>query len=157
MWNFPKNDVTDKYAVPINEYIQAHRDRYESDAKKRLKRSASKDLSRNLSCLRYLKKYMKKCDKKSYLIPKLRWFLRSFRKRNAILCAILDMKVSNIDIIDTVADEKKLNMCLIQGWGYKKSLSTVPKKRKLRDWTVSTSRNATEFVLNLVGIFFRKV
>ena len=24
------------------------------------------------------------------------------------------MKVSNIDIIDTVADEKKLNMCLIQ-------------------------------------------
>ena len=37
------------------------------------------------------------------------------------------MKVSNIDIIDTVADEKKLNMCLIQGWCYKKSLSTVPK------------------------------
>ena len=37
------------------------------------------------------------------------------------------MKVSNIDIIDTAADEKKLNMCLIQGWCYKKSLSTVPK------------------------------
>ena len=41
------------------------------------------------------------------------------------------MKVSNIDIIDTVADEKKLNMCLIQGWCYKKSLSTVPKKAKI--------------------------
>ena len=37
------------------------------------------------------------------------------------------MKVSNIDIIDTGADEKKLNRCLIQGWCYKKSLSTVPK------------------------------
>ena len=37
------------------------------------------------------------------------------------------MKVSNTDIIDTAADEKKLNMCLIQGWCYKKSLSTVPK------------------------------
>ena len=40
------------------------------------------------------------------------------------------MKVSNIDIIDTVADEKKLNMCLIQGWCYKKSLSAVPKSKK---------------------------
>ena len=49
-----------KYAVLINEYIQAHQDQDESDAKKRLKRSASKDISRNLSCLRYLKKYMKK-------------------------------------------------------------------------------------------------
>ena len=37
------------------------------------------------------------------------------------------MKVSNIDIIDTVADEKKINWCLIQGWCFKKSLSTVPK------------------------------
>ena len=37
------------------------------------------------------------------------------------------MKVSNTDIIDTAADEKKLNMSLIQGWCYKKSLSTVPK------------------------------
>ena len=37
------------------------------------------------------------------------------------------MKVSNTDIIDTAADEEKLNMCLIQGWCYKKSLSTVPK------------------------------
>ena len=41
------------------------------------------------------------------------------------------MKVSNIDIIDTVADEKKINWCLIQGWCFKKSLSTVPKTVKL--------------------------
>ena len=40
------------------------------------------------------------------------------------------MKVSNIDIIDTVADEKKLNMCLIQGWCYKKSRSAVPKTER---------------------------
>ena len=38
------------------------------------------------------------------------------------------MKVSNTDIIDTVTDEKKLNSCLIQGWCFKKSLSTVPKR-----------------------------
>ena len=40
------------------------------------------------------------------------------------------MKVSNTDIIDTVTDEKKLNWCLIQGWCFKKSLSTVPKSEK---------------------------
>ena len=41
------------------------------------------------------------------------------------------MKVSNIDIIDTVADEKKINWCLIQGWCFKKSLCTVPKTERL--------------------------
>ena len=49
------------------------------------------------------------------------------RKRNVTLCAILDMKLFNTDIIDTVADDKKLNWCLIQGWCFKKSLSAVPK------------------------------
>ena len=44
----------------------------------------------------------KKCVNKCYLIPKLRCFLKSLRKRNAILCAILDMKLFNTDIIDTV-------------------------------------------------------
>ena len=60
------------------------------------------------------------------------------------------MKVSNIDIIDTVADEKKLNMCLIQGWCYKKSLSAVPKSEKYaNEWCrrlarrVKTSRAGT--------------
>ena len=48
-------------------------------------------------------------------------------KRNANLCATLDMKISNTDIFETVTDEKKLNWCLIQGWCFKKSLSTVPK------------------------------
>ena len=41
------------------------------------------------------------------------------------------MKVSNTDIIDTVTDEKKLNLCLIQGWCFLKSLSTVPKRAKI--------------------------
>ena len=54
-------------------------------------------------------------------------FLKSLKKRNATLCAILVMKVFNTDIIDTTTDEKKLNRCLIQGWYFKKSLSTVPK------------------------------
>ena len=35
------------------------------------------------------------------------------------------MKLFNTDIIDTVADDKKL---LVQGWCFKKSLSTVPKR-----------------------------
>ena len=43
------------------------------------------------------------------------------------------MKVSNIDIIDTVADEKKLNICLIQGWCYKKISQCCPKKQKVRN------------------------
>ena len=38
------------------------------------------------------------------------------------------MKLLNTDIIDTVADDKKLDWCLIQGWCFKKSLSTVPKR-----------------------------
>ena len=46
------------------------------------------------------------------------------------------MKVSNTDIIDTAADEKKLNMCLIQGWCYKKISQYCPKKQKLCDLTV---------------------
>ena len=36
------------------------------------------------------------------------------------------MKLFNTDIIDTVADDKR---CLIQGWCFKKSLSTVPKRK----------------------------
>ena len=48
------------------------------------------------------------------LITKLISFSKSLKKRNAIWCAILDMKVFNTDIIDTVADEKKLNRCFIQ-------------------------------------------
>ena len=35
------------------------------------------------------------------------------------------MKLFNTDIIDTVGDDKKR---LIQGWCFKKSLSTVPKR-----------------------------
>ena len=37
------------------------------------------------------------------------------------------MKISNTDIFETVTDEEKLDWCLIQGWCFKKSLSTVPK------------------------------
>ena len=53
--------------------------------------------------------------------------MKSLRKRNATLCAILDMKLFNTDIIDTITDDKKFDRCLIQGWFFKKSLSTVPK------------------------------
>ena len=43
------------------------------------------------------------------------------------------MKVSNIDIFGTVADEKKFKWCLIQGWCFKKSSQYCPKKQKLRE------------------------
>ena len=55
--------------------------------------------------------------------------MKSLRKRNATLCAILDMKLFNTDIIDTIADDKKLDRCLVQGRCFKKSLSTVPKTK----------------------------
>ena len=37
------------------------------------------------------------------------------------------MKLFNTYIIDTIADDKKLDRCLVQGRCFKKSLSTVPK------------------------------
>ena len=37
------------------------------------------------------------------------------------------MKLFNTDIIDTIADDKKLDRCLVQGRCFKKSLGTVPK------------------------------
>ena len=60
--------------------------------------------------------------------PKTEVIFEIFKKRNANLCATLYMKISNTDIFETVTDEKKLNWCLIQGWCFKKSLSTVPKR-----------------------------
>ena len=72
-------------------------------------------MSRNLSCHWYLRKRnVEKYDKKVFSIPKRRWFLNSLRKRNATLCAILDMVALNTDIINTGTDDKNLNRCLIQ-------------------------------------------
>ena len=86
--------------------------------------------------------------------------MRSLTKRNAILCAILDMKVSNTDIIDTVTDEKKLNLCLIQGWCFQKSLSTVPKRAKITRLNVNILFNtlrAHDVTLNLVKFVYFSV
>ena len=54
------------------------------------------------------------------------------------------MKLFNTDIIDTVADDKR---CLIQGWCFKKSLSTVPKSENY----VRTHRKNFVFVYFSVG------
>jgi hypothetical protein len=51
---------------------------------------------------------------KSFLITILSSFLKSLKKRNANLCATLDMAAFNTKIIDTVTDDKKLNRCLSQ-------------------------------------------
>ena len=48
------------------------------------------------------------------------------------------MKLLNTDIIDTVADDKKLDWCLIQGWCFKKSLSTIPKRENYAEYTESS-------------------
>ena len=58
------------------------------------------------------------------------------------------MKVSNTDIIDTVTDEKKLNWCLIQGWCFKKSLSTVPKSE---NYAMERCRRLATLHTHLVG------
>ena len=74
--------------------------------------------------------------------------MKSLGKGNATLCAILDMKLFNTDIIDTVADDKKLDWCLIQGWCFKKSLSTVP-KREIYVFQRCVTLRAHDVTLNL--------
>ena len=66
------------------------------------------------------------------------------------------MKVSNTDIIDTVTDEKKLNWCLIQGWCFKKSLSTVP-KREIYVFQRCVTLRAHDVTLNLVKFVYFSV
>ena len=78
--------------------------------------------------------------------------MKSLRKRNATLCAILDMKLFNTDIIDTVGDDKKR---LIQGWCFKKSLSTVP-KREIYVFQRCVTLRAHDVTLNLVLVLDRK-
>ena len=56
------------------------------------------------------------------------------------------MKLFNTDIIDTVADDKR---CLIQGWCFKKSLSTVP-KREIYVFQRCVTLRAHDVTLNLV-------
>ena len=62
------------------------------------------------------------------------------------------MKLFNTDIIDTVADDKKL---LIQGWCFKKSLSTVP-KREIYVLQRCVTLRAHDVTLNLVLVLDRK-
>ena len=79
--------------------------------------------------------------------------MKSLRKRNATLCAILDMKLFNTNIIDTVTDDKK---CLIQGWCFKKSLSTVP-KREIYVFQRCVTLRAHDVTLNLVKFVYFSV
>ena len=66
------------------------------------------------------------------------------------------MKLLNTDNIDTVADDKKLDWCLIQGWCFIKSLSTVPKHENyVFQWCVtiaslSNTLRAHDVTSNLV-------
>ena len=61
-----------------------------------------------------LEKICEKNNQKSFSITISSSFLKSLVKRNANLCAILDMAAFNTDIINTATDDKKLNRCLIQ-------------------------------------------
>ena len=61
-----------------------------------------------------LEKICEKNNQKSFSITISSSFLKSLVKRNANLCAILDMAAFNTEIIDTVTDDKKLNRCLIK-------------------------------------------
>ena len=64
--------------------------------------------SRNLSDHLDLNFFLKKSESNIYFNHKINIILEIFEKRNTIWCAILDMKVSNTDTIDTVTDEKNL-------------------------------------------------
>ena len=67
------------------------------------------------------------------------------------------MKASKIDIIDTVADEKKLNMCLIQGWCSKKISQCCPKTEHhalIRRISSSHTLRAHDVTSNLVLVCF---
>ena len=65
-----------------------------------------------------LERICEKNNQKSFLITISSSFLKSLVKRNATLCAILDMAALNTDIINTATDDKKLNRCLIQLWRF---------------------------------------
>ena len=92
-----------KYTVLINEYIQPRQATFESNASKRLKAECYlNDITQpfHSSEAQFFQKNLKLIF---VLIIKLTSFLKSLRKSNATLCAILDMKVFNTDIIDTFA------------------------------------------------------
>ena len=65
------------------------------------------------------------------------------------------MKLLNTDIIDTVADDKKLDWCLIQGWCFKKSLSTVPKSENyVIEWCRRLALRSVVPILSLSNLMF---
>ena len=67
------------------------------------------------------------------------------------------MKVFNTDIIDTADDEKKLNMCLIQGWCSKKISQCCPKTEHhalIRRISSSHTLRAHDVTSNLVLVCF---
>ena len=80
--------------------------------------------------------------------------MKSLRKKNVTLCAILGMKLLNTDIIDIVADDKKLDWCLIQGWCFKKSLSTVPKRKNYVFQRCKYTLRVHDVTLNLVKFVY---
>ena len=94
--------------------------------------------------------------KKKFFYLKKEVIFQISKKRNANLCAILDMKLFNTDIIDTIADDKKFDRCLIQGWCFKKSVSTVPKIKNYmseRCLRLATQHNLFTFVSEVLRVF----
>ena len=107
-----------------------------------------------------IEKISEKNNFKSFFDHNLRFIFEIFEKKKCEFMSILDMKVSNTDIIDTVTDEKKLNLCLIQGWCFQKSLSTVPKRAKIMRLNVNILLNtlrAHDVTLNLVKFVYFSV
>ena len=63
------------------------------------------------------------------------------------------MKLFNTDIIDTIADDRKFDRCLIQGWNFKKSLSTLPKNKNYMSeccLRLATQHNLFTFVSEIL-------
>ena len=95
-----------------------------------------------------LEKICEKNNQKSFCITISCSFLKSLVKRNATLCATLDMAAFNTDIIDTATDDKKLNMCLIQ---LRRFNNFTALSQKL---SVEQSFDATTHDKNFVFVYF---
>ena len=66
------------------------------------------------------------------------------------------MKLFNTDIIDTIANDKKFDRHFIQGWCFKKSLSTLPKNKNNmseRCLRLATQHDLFTFVSEILGVF----
>ena len=112
-------------------------------------RSASKDISRNLSCLRYLKKIYDKILQKKLSNPKTEVIFEIFEKKKPdFMCYTWYGSIHHWH--HWFCDWwQKNNMCLVQHRRYKKSHSAVP---KTECWAMICCVSPSHHVLLLIRL-----